>query len=135
VGALSGAVRYLLDTHVLLWWLFDDERLSETARALVSDPEHHILVSSASAWEIATKHRLGKLPSADVLVTDITGWVRKARFGELAVTIAHAQRAGSWTQAHRDPFDRMLAAQSSLEDIPLISVDPALRTFGVDVLW
>lgn len=125
----------LLDTHALLWWLFDDERLSRTARELIADPDNTILVSSASAWEIATKHRLGKLAVADLLVDDIEGWITKARFRELPISITHAQRAGSWPQAHRDPFDRMLAAQSVLEAIPLLSADPVLRTFGARVLW
>jgi PIN domain nuclease of toxin-antitoxin system len=128
-------VVYLLDTHAFLWWLFDDVRLSDTARNLVSDPEHRILVSSATAWEIATKHRLGKLARAGELLHDIEHWVRRARFESLAITIEHAQRAGSWPQPHRDPFDRMLAAQSVIEDVPLLSVDRAIHTFGVRVLW
>jgi len=128
-------VDYLLDTHALLWWLFDDDRLSETARDLIGDPDNGILVSAASAWEIATKHRLGRLTAADTLVRDIPGWIRKARFQGLPITLDHAQRAGSWPQPHRDPFDRMLAAQSALEDLPLVSTDPAMPAFGVRVVW
>ena len=126
---------FLLDTHAFLWWLFNDRRLSETARGLILDPENEILVSSASAWEISTKHRLGKLPSATVLAQDIAGWVLRAGFRELAVTIPQAQRAGGWPQPHRDPFDRMLAAQSATEGIPVITDDAAIRTFGVRVVW
>lgn len=128
-------MRFLLDTHALLWWLFDDPRLSQTAREVVGDPGNEILVSSASAWEISTKYRLGKLPSATELVRDIFGWVERAGFSELAVTIPHAQRAGSWPQAHGDPFDRMLAAQSALEELPLISQDRALEGFGIRLVW
>lgn len=128
-------MRFLLDTHVLLWWLYDDPRLSETAREIVADGDNEILVSSASAWEISTKHRLGKLPGAGPLARDIAGWVERAGFRELTVTLAHAQRAGSWPQAHRDPFDRMLAAQSAIEDLPLLSRDPALTAFGVRLVW
>ena len=130
-----GDVRLLLDTHALLWWLFDDPKLPATPRQLLADPENAILVSSASAWEICTKHRLGKLPAASQLVLDVEGWVKKAGFAELPVTIQHAQRAGSWPQAHRDPFDRMLAAQSALEDVPIISRDKALESFGVRLIW
>lgn len=128
-------MRFLLDTHALLWWLFDDPRLSTVARDVLADAQNEILVSSACAWEISTKHRLGKLPSATELVRDIAEWVRRARFVELPVTIAHAQRAGSWPQAHRDPFDRMLAAQSALEELPLVSRDPSLAGFGIRLVW
>ena len=126
---------YLLDTHALLWWLFDDPRLSATARGLLADRANTVLVSAASAWEIATKHRLGKLNAATTLVQDIGGWVERAGFGELSVSIAHAQRAGSWPQPHRDPFDRVLAAQSLIEDLRLISCDEAIRAFGVALVW
>ena len=128
-------MRYLLDTHALLWWLFDDPRLSVTPREILGDPDNQILVSSASAWEICTKYRLGKLPSAKDLVRDVAAWVQRAGFSELPVRIRHAQRAGTWSHSHRDPFDRMLAAQSALEDLPLISRDSALREFGIRMVW
>jgi len=126
---------YLADTHALLWWVFDDKRLSKRARALMADRGHTILVSSASAWEIATKWRLGKLPKAAVFVQDIPGWIAKAGFDELPVSIAHGQRAGTWPQEHRDPFDRMLAAQSSIEGVAIISSDDAFEEFGVPMVW
>ncbi|MCK5799585.1 MAG: type II toxin-antitoxin system VapC family toxin [Deltaproteobacteria bacterium] len=126
---------WLLDTHALLWWLFDDPKLSSIARDVIADPANKIFVSSASAWEICTKHRIGKLPAASTLVLDIAGWVQRAGFSELPVTIAHAARAGSWPHAHRDPFDRMLAAQSMVDGLTLISRDAALRSFGVSLLW
>jgi len=128
-------MNYLLDTHALLWWLYDDQRLSETARGVIADPANVIFVSSASAWEISTKHRLGKLPSAGEFVQDLERWIRQAGFTELAITIAHARRAGSWPQPHRDPFDRMIAAQSILERMPALTQDPALSTFGIQVVW
>ena len=126
---------FLLDTHVLLWWLFDDNRLSKRARSLAEDPSNKVFVSSVSAWEISTKHRLGKLESAATLVQDIAGWVQKAGFVGLPITLAHAQRAGSWLQEHRDPFDRMLAAQSAIENLPLVSRDPAFEAFAISVVW
>lgn len=125
----------LLDTHALLYWLFDDRRLSKTARHVIADPDNTVFVSSASAWEIATKHRLGKLPGTDALVADMEGWIAKARFHAMPITIAHAQRAGSLTIAHRDPFDRMLAAQSAIEDVPMVSADAVMRAIGVRVIW
>ncbi len=128
-------MRFLLDTHTLLWWLFDDPGLSSNARDIIADSENGIVVSSASAWEIATKHRLGRLPAATELVRDVAGWVERAGLTELPITIPHAQRAGSWTQSHRDPFDRMLAAQSAVEDLPLITRDPAFAAFGIRLVW
>lgn len=130
-----GELKFLLDTHALLWWLFDDPRLPTTPRQLIADPANNILVSSATAWEICTKHRLGKLPAARQLARDVGGWIHRAGFSELPVTIRHAQKAGSWPQRHRDPFDRMLAAQSVIEDLPLISRDDDLRSFGVRLVW
>lgn len=128
-------MRFLLDTHTLLWWLFDDSRLSPVAREIIADPANEIVVSSASAWEISTKHRLGKLGFAGVLVQDIAGWLAKAGFVELAVSIRHAQKAGGLPHAHRDPFDRMLAAQSALEDLPLVTSDAAFGGFGIRLIW
>lgn len=125
----------LLDTHVFLWWLFDDAHISTLVRGIIEDRSNQVLVSSASGWEIATKYRIGKLPSASVLVQDIAGWVTKAGFKELPITIAHAQHAGIWPQAHRDPFDRMLAAQSKLENISLASCDQAIQCFGIQSIW
>ncbi len=130
-----GEVAGLLDTHALLWWLFDEPKLSVRARAFIADRSREIFVSSASAWEIATKHRLGKLPDARVLVTDIAGWIHKAGFSTLPITIAHAERAGSWATDHRDPFDRMLAAQAEIENVALITNDPAFAHFGLRPLW
>ena len=126
---------FLLDTHVLIWWLVADRRLSRKARELVRDPGHRVLVSSASAWEISTKHRLGKLTGVDALVADVAGWVARAGFEELPITIAHTQRAGALPQTHRDPFDRVLAAQSERESAPLITADPAFEAFGTRLVW
>jgi PIN domain nuclease of toxin-antitoxin system len=130
-----GVSRFLLDTHALLWWLFDDPRLRHGPRALIADPSHQILVSSASVWEIATKHRIGRLGGVEPLLADVHDWLRRAGFEALSITIEHAQMAGTWPVPHRDPFDRMLAAQSKLEGIPLISSDAAFVAFGVQLRW
>lgn len=130
-----GELSYLLDTHALLWWLFDDRRLSRRAAAVLRDPARSIVVSSASAWEIATKHRLGRLASAAPLLADFSAWVARAGFSELAITSSHAARAGAWQVSHRDPFDRMIAAQCDLEGARLVSRDPVFADFGLEPLW
>jgi PIN domain nuclease of toxin-antitoxin system len=130
-----GEVGYLLDTHALLWWLFADRRLSRRVRGALRDPGSRVVVSSASAWEIATKHRLGRLQSATPLVRDFSAWIEKAGFVELAITSAHAVRAGGWDVSHRDPFDRMLAAQSVAEGLRLMTRDPVFADFGLDPFW
>jgi PIN domain nuclease of toxin-antitoxin system len=115
--------------------MFDSIELSAVARGIVSDRALRIHVSPASAWEIATKFRIGRLPAVARLVDDFSGWVAKAGFVELALSSAHAVRAGSFPQPHKDPFDRMLAAQSLLETLPIVSADSQLRVFGASVIW
>jgi PIN domain nuclease of toxin-antitoxin system len=93
------------------------------------------LPGSASAWEIATKHRLGRLAAAGPLVADFGGCMAKAGFSELTIRWTHAVLAGAWPVAHRDPFDRMLAAQSVLEGLSLLTADPAFDDFGISAVW
>ncbi len=123
----------LLDTHALLWWATNDRSLSRKVRRLLEDESCRVLVSAASAWEIATKMRLGKLTWASP--ESIESYCRGQRFELLPVTFAHGERAGSWAADHGDPFDRMLAAQSAIENVPLATNDPTLGAFGIDVLW
>ncbi len=101
----------------------------------ICDEENAILVSAASAWEISTKWRLGKLPQADGLIGALGAICRSQRFEPLAITLAHAECAGALPGPHRDPFDRMLAAQAQIEAIPIITNDRAIAGFGVRVLW
>ncbi|MGD9162582.1 MAG: type II toxin-antitoxin system VapC family toxin [Desulfobacteraceae bacterium] len=124
----------LLDTHIFLWWLFDDKRLPIKVRKYIEDIDNIIYVSAASVWEISTKYRLGKLPDASEVAKDVPKWVTKAGFLALNVTLEHAQLAGSWNITHRDPFDRMLAAQAKLEQIPLASVDTVMQEFSIRII-
>jgi PIN domain nuclease of toxin-antitoxin system len=126
---------YLLDTHTFLWWLSDDSRLSTSAASEMNNPTNEIMVSSASAWEICTKFRIGKLPTAGELSRQFAHVVDASRFTGLSITLDHAQLAGSLPSDHRDPFDRMLAAQAILENIPLITKDSALAALGCKTLW
>lgn len=128
-------MRALLDTHTLLWWFFDRPELSARARAVIAEPSNEILVSAASGWEISTKHRIGKLQGVEPLLEDMGGWVAQARLTDLPVEIPHAQKAGSWSHDHRDPFDRMLAAQAMLEGVPLVTRDPVFESFGILLIW
>lgn len=128
-------MRVLLDTHALLWALIEPGKLSPDVRGLLEDGTTGVIASAASAWEIATKSRLGRLPGAQRVVADYPGALRGLQAEELAVTSAHALKAEAWSAAHRDPFDRMLAAQSELEQLPLISCDPLMQQFGIEVIW
>jgi PIN domain nuclease of toxin-antitoxin system len=128
-------MRLLLDTHALAWWWIDDKRLPQAARAAIANPENTVLTSAASAWELATKHRLGKWPDVGPLVDDLDASLRRSRFGVLAISLAHAHLAGTLEGPHRDPFDRMLIAQCRVEALPIVSGDPVFAQYGVQVIW
>ena len=128
-------MRLLLDTHALLWWLTDDRSLPASARKLIARGSNTIVVSSASAWEIAIKVRLGKLPMAVDLVADLERVLIQESFEALAISVDHSVRAGLLPGPHRDPFDRMLIAQSQAEGLPIVSNDAAFDGYGVRRLW
>lgn len=126
---------FLLDTHALLWWLAEPDRLSAAAHAAIADPTARVVVSAASGWEIATKVRLGKLPAAVELLSDLPELLAGQGFELLPIQLQHGLRAGSYPMAHRDLFDRLLAAQAELANLTLVSLDPALQPFPCQVLW
>lgn len=128
-------MRVLLDTHTLLWWWSEPQNLSARVIALLRDPANEIVVSAASAWEVATKHRIGKYPAGGRIITEWHDRLAKDGFHELAISAAHALRAGSLPGPHRDPFDRMLAAQGLLEALPVASTDQALSALGAERIW
>jgi PIN domain nuclease of toxin-antitoxin system len=119
-------VTFLLDTHILLWWLSDDSRLVEKARELIREPTHLIFVSAASLWELSIKKALGKLAAPDNLESSILA----AKFQPLPITFRHALLAGSLPRHHEDPFDRMLIAQAQSEGLTLLTHDVSLRPYG-----
>jgi PIN domain nuclease of toxin-antitoxin system len=128
-------VRALLDTHALLWWLSDDSALSQPARKFIAETRNTAVVSAASAWEIATKVRLGNLPTAAELAADFVGYLEREGFELLPISVEHAIRAGLLPGTHKDPFDRMLIAQAQAEGIPLITNELAFDTYGVRRIW
>jgi PIN domain nuclease of toxin-antitoxin system len=128
-------MKLLLDTHALAWWLMDDSRLTETARNAIADPGNDVAVSAVSAFEVATKYRIGKWPAMADLVTGFPHLVAEQEFSLLPITVSHALLAGRFAAAHRDPFDRLLAAQAKLDSLVLVTADSAFSQFDIDLLW
>jgi len=128
-------MKALLDTHTLLWWLDGDEQLSATAREWINVASHSILVSAASAWEIATKVRIGKLPGAVEVAAQFHECLMSQGFTPLDISTEHALRAGSLPGPHRDPFDRMLIAQAQSLNVPLISNERIFDNYGIRRIW
>jgi PIN domain nuclease of toxin-antitoxin system len=124
----------LLDGHAFVWWLLDDKRLSPSAfSAIEQDPD--VYVSAVTAWEIAGKVRTGKRPEAKIFSERFFDTISQNQLRPLPISLEHAHLAGSLPSIHRDPFDGMLAAQAILEDMPLITADPAFQNFEVRVVW
>jgi PIN domain nuclease of toxin-antitoxin system len=127
--------RILLDSHALFWFVHGDARLSRSARRAIEAVDAAVQVSAISAWEIAYKFAAGKWPEAEILATDFMEIIFDLGFKPLPLSLEHAHHAGMLRSLHRDPFDRMLAAQAEVEDIPLVTADPAFRHFKVRTLW
>jgi PIN domain nuclease of toxin-antitoxin system len=126
--------RILFDTHVYFWWITDDPKLPRASRDLLEDADEPLL-SSVVPWELATKGRLGKWPSALRVLEEIDDLLVAGAFVPLPINARHARVAGLFAADHRDPFDRILAAQAKCEAVPLMSADRAFRRFDIDVLW
>ena len=127
-------MRLLLDTHVLAWWVLDTDALSSKARSAIA-VSARTLVSAVSAFEMANKHRLGKWHGIGDFITDFVPAMQRENFDVLALTSDHAIRAGLLPGPHRDPFDRLLAAQALTENLVLVTRDPIFAGFGVETLW
>jgi PIN domain nuclease of toxin-antitoxin system len=128
-------VRLLLDTHALLWWLIKSPLLPVSAQNLLRSRQNTVSVSAASAWEMATKVRLGKLDVAAEVVENFMYYLAREEFDVIPITVEHGIRAGLLPGPHKDPFDRMLIAQALAENVPLVSNDRALDGYGVKRLW
>jgi PIN domain nuclease of toxin-antitoxin system len=129
-------MRVLLDTHTLLWALAEPRWLSPRAARLIRDASTEVVVSAASAWEISTKHRLGRLPHAMPIIARYATHLAMLRAEELPIRSEHALMAGAFQVVHRDPFDRMLAAQAIVEGLHLITDDGVFDIFAeLMTLW
>jgi PIN domain nuclease of toxin-antitoxin system len=128
-------MRLLLDTHAFLWWMSRNTRLSPRARAAISAANAETFVSAISAWEIATKVRIGKLPGAERIAENPVAAIASQNFESLPISVAHAQRAGALAGRHKVPGDRMLIAQALIEDLDLVSNERRFDSFGVRRLW
>jgi PIN domain nuclease of toxin-antitoxin system len=129
-----GMKQVLLDTHALVWWLEAKDNLSRKAKETIEDSATMVLVSAASGWELAIKTQIGKFKSAE-LVNSLEKEIEKEGFIELPISMEHALLAGSLDSPHKDPFDRLLIAQSQVEDIPIISNDKVFDGFSVHRVW
>lgn len=128
-------MKLLLDTHTFLWRAVGSPRLSQRANDAIDDRSNAVFVSAASAWEVSTKHRLGKLPEGEAILLRFSATIGDLRAKPIAMSIEHSLLAGSFTMNHRDPFDRMLAAQAALDGAVIVTMDPAFETFPVTTLW
>jgi PIN domain nuclease of toxin-antitoxin system len=133
--ALEPQMKVLLDTCAVIWATLSPSALSRPAQEIIADPANEILVSAASAWEIATKVRIGKLPGAEHLEHDFVRVMEVAGYILLPIDAESALRAGRLTADHRDLFDRMIAAQALALDIPILSSDSRLDQFAIRRIW
>jgi PIN domain nuclease of toxin-antitoxin system len=125
----------ILDTHALVWLLLGNEKLGAAQAALVNDPGNRVFVSAVTGYEIANKFRIGKMPEAGPILSLLEKDFAAYDWHHLPVNLDHARRAGAIVAPHRDPFDRMLAAQSMVENIAVLTVDPAIAGLGAKVVW
>lgn len=132
---MGSRVRLLLDTHALIWWLAGDDALSPRAHDAIGDEANSVAVSAASAMEVATKFRIGKLPGAALLAQDFEAVIAAQGFTELPISIRHARLAGAMNISHKDPFDRFLISQAQVEDLVLVSNEALFDGFAVQRLW
>ena len=128
-------MRVLLDAHAFLWWVLEMPELSRTCRDIVGDGDNDIIVSAASAYEIAYKAEQGRLQLPEPADAYVRGRLAANGFGSLGIELAHALRAATLPRIHGDPFDRILVAQAQIEGLPILTVDPAITRYDVETIW
>lgn len=128
-------MQILLDTHAFLWWIEDDPQLSDVARATIEDGAHELFFSAASGWEIAIKSQIGKLHIPDNLEQFITEQLYRNNFAVLPIQLSHTLHVHALPLLHRDPFDRILIAQSTIEEMPILTIDSQISQYKVQTIW
>ena len=128
-------MKALIDTHVFLWWNMNDPQLSDVARAFIADGSNELFFSAASAWEIAIKTSIGRLTLPETAEKYISSRLTLQHIQALPIQVSHAVRVAALENLHKDPFDRLLIAQSQLEKIPLLTADPKLAPYDVEIIW
>lgn len=128
-------MKVLLDTHAFLWWITDDDQLSTLARGAIGAPDNQVFFSAASAWEIITKSRIGRLPLPEPVDGFIARHLEENAFQPLSITMRHTFELETLPDLHRDPFDRMLVAQALAEEMPLVTGDQAVQAYPVTTIW
>lgn len=128
-------MRLLVDTHALIWWWKDDSNLPARVRSAMADTANQVFVSAASGWEIAVKVRKGQMPEMRETLPTFEDDLATDQFRQLAVTVRHGLLGGSLSGPHKDPFDRLLAAQAMAEGLTIVTCDAAFAAFGCEVLW
>ena len=128
-------MRALLDTHTFLWWVLDLPRLSSKSRAILEDGANELLLSAASAYEIALKARSGRLTLPESPEAYVPARLITNGFSRLPIDLGHALRAGTLPWIHRDPFDRLLVAQAQMEGLAILTADPVISRYDVETIW
>ena len=128
-------MKYLLDTHAFLWFVTDDDKLSSDARSIIKKSNNEVYFSAASAWEMSIKVRLGRLTIEEALEPFIIKQLAENNFSTLSITIFHSICTSKLPEIHKDPFDRMIVAQSKVENLSLISRDKNIKKYKVPVVW
>jgi PIN domain nuclease of toxin-antitoxin system len=126
-------MKILFDSHALVWFLLGDQRCPLSLRTMAAEAD--IVISAVVVWEIASKVNRGKWPEATAIAATLNELLAEHAYVALPITLQHAHVAGFLQSRHRDPFDRMLAAQAQVEGIPLATADPAFRELGVSIVW
>jgi PIN domain nuclease of toxin-antitoxin system len=128
-------MKVLLDTHTFLWWITDDPKLSSKSRDIIYDGSNELFLSAATGWEIAIKAKLNRIQLPEHPELFISEQLRINGIQSLPIQMGHALHVFTLPDYHRDPFDRMLVAQSQLEDLPILTADPLISLYRVDVIW
>jgi PIN domain nuclease of toxin-antitoxin system len=128
-------MKVLLDTHAFLWWITDDPKLSSRAREIISNIKNELFFSAASGWEITIKVQIGRLKLPDEPQRFIPGQMRTNAIQSLPILMSHALHVFTLPDHHRDPFDRLLIAQAQLEGLPIMSADPQIAKYKIEVIW